>query len=1140
MYNLKKAGMRSKNSCKCSKKLLRALLLSTLFAVPSQFASAQLNIALSNAQLGTMIKQIQSQSQYQFFYDDDLADTPISSVNVKDASVEEVLNTALAGKGISYRVDENVVYLSKASTSPSASSTSLKAAQQQTKTLIGRIIDAKGEPLIGVTVIEKGTTNGAITDFDGNYSLSVPDAAVLQYSYVGYQTVEMSVAGKNVIDITMKEDTEVLEEVVVTALGIKRSEKALSYNVQQVNAEELTRNKDANFINSLSGKVAGVTINASSSGVGGVSKVVMRGTKSIMQSSNALYVIDGVPMYAGTNEGGTEFSSKGATEPIADINPEDIESMSVLTGAAAAALYGSDAANGAIVITTKKGKEGRLSITVNSNTEFTNTFVTPSFQNRYGTGSSLTEGDQIHSWGKRLNESNSYGFDPVSDYFQTGITGTESISLSTGTDKNQTYASAAAVNSRGIVPNNKYSRYNFSFRNTTSFLDDKMTLDVGATYVLQKDQNMVNQGTYNNPIVGAYLFPRGNDWEDIKMYERYDPVRKINTQYWPVGDAGIVMQNPYWVNYRQLRNNDKDRYMLNASLSYKILDWLSVSGRVRLDNSINTYTEKYYAGTNTQMTEMSTRGLYTNATSKDKQLYADFLVNINKTFGEDWSLQANIGTSFTDMRSDVLEIRGPIADGTSAFEGETPGLANEFNIQNLSAKKTSRLQSGWREQTQSIFASAEVGYKSTYYLTLTGRNDWPSQLAGPNSTSKSFFYPSVGASVVLSELMPNLNQDYLSYMKLRASFASVGTAFERYIANPRYEWDSSTGQWSNTTQYPLYNLKPERTESWEVGLTMRFLKDFNLDLTYYNTVTKNQTFNPELGVSGYSALYIQTGAVRNQGIELSLGYEKEWNKFRWSSNYTFSTNQNKILELADNAINPATGESFSISTLNMGGLGSARFLLKEGGSMGDIYSNRDLKRDANGNIYVDATGQIATETISNVDDYIKLGSVLPKANMAWRNDFSWNNFRFGFMISARLGGVVFSRTQAMLDDFGVSEATAEARDLGYVLVNGNDQINPEAWYRGIGSGDAVAQYYTYSATNVRLQEASIGYTFPRKMLGDVCDLTISLVGRNLWMLYCKAPFDPENVASTNNFYQGIDYFMMPSTRNIGCSVTLKF
>lgn len=262
--------------------------------------------------------------------------------------------------------------------------------------------------------------------------------------------------------------------------------------------------------------------------------------------------------------------------------------MSVLTGAAAAALYGSDAANGAIVITTKKGKEGRVNITVNSNTEIFNAFVTPDFQNRYG-----TSGGQItHSWGNLLNSSNSYGYNPTSDYFQTGVTGTESISLSTGTDKNQTYVSAAAVNSKGLIPNNKYARYNFTFRNTTSFLDDKMTLDVGATYVLQKDQNMVNQGTYNNPLVGAYLFPRGNDWEDFKMYERYDASRKLDTQYWPVGDAGMVMQNPYWINYRQLRNNNKDRYMLNASLSYKILDWLSVSGRVRLDNSFNDYTEK--------------------------------------------------------------------------------------------------------------------------------------------------------------------------------------------------------------------------------------------------------------------------------------------------------------------------------------------------------------------------------------------------------------------------------------------------------------------------------------------------------------------------------------------------------------------
>lgn len=1117
-------------------KFFQALLILLFMLIPVQWAAAQLTLSTPRTTLGTVIKQIQSQSKYQFFYSDKLSSISVDALQVKDASLENVLSTLLKGKNISYKVEENIVYLSDAESS--------QVTQQQVgkeRTISGNVVDSKGEPLIGVSILVKGSSVGGITDFDGNYRVTTNEAnPVLVFSYIGYKTQEIPLKGQASINVTLMEDTQVIDEVVVTALGIKRSEKALSYNVQQVNADDITRNKDVNFVNSLNGKVAGVNINASSSGVGGVSKVVMRGTKSIMQSSNALYVVDGVPMFAGTNKGGTEFSSKGATEPIADINPEDIESMSVLTGAAAAALYGSDAANGAIVITTKKGKEGRLNITVNSNTEISNTFITPRFQNRYGTGSSLSANDQIHSWGKLLNSANSYGFDPVSDYFQTGITGTESISLSTGTDKNQTYVSAAAVNSRGIVPNNKFSRYNFTFRNTTTFLDDKMTLDVGATYVLQKDQNMINQGTYNNPVVGAYLFPRGGDWDEIKMYEHYDQTRKLNTQYWPVGDAGIVMQNPYWINYRQLRNNNKDRYMLNASLNYKILDWLSVSGRVRLDNSINTYTEKYYAGTNTQMTEQSNRGLYTNASSKDKQLYADFLLNINKTFKDVWSLQANIGASFTDMRSDVMEIRGPIADGSAAFEGETPGLANEFSIQNLSAKKTARMQTGWREQTQSIFASAELGYKSTYYLTLTGRNDWPSQLAGPNSTSKSFFYPSVGTSVVLSEMIPNLNREYISYMKLRASFASVGTAFERYIANPRYEWSASTGQWSNTTQYPVYNLKPERTKSWEVGFTMRFLNDFNLDLTYYNTITKNQTFNPQLGVSGYSKLYIQTGAVRNQGVELSLGYDKTWNKFNWSSNFTFSTNQNKILELADNAINPATGESFSITTLNMGGLGSARFLLKEGGSMGDVYSNRDLKRDANGNVYVDASGQLATETIADMDNYIKLGSVLPKANMAWRNDFSWNNFRFGFMISARLGGMVFSRTQALLDEFGVSEATADARDLGYVTINGGDKISPESWYRTVGSGDAVAQYYTYSATNVRLQEASIGYTFSRKMLGNVCDLTISLVGRNLWMLYSKAPFDPESVASTDNFYQGIDYFMMPSTRNIGCSVTLKF
>ena len=288
------------------------------------------------------------------------------------------------------------------------------------------------------------------------------------------------------------------------------------------------------------------------------------------------------------------------------------------------------------------------------------------------------------------------GYDPRKDYFRTSTANSESFSLSAGTERNQTYFSAAAINSRGIVPNNSYDRYNFTFRNTTSFLNDKMRLDVGASYVLQEDCNMINQGTYNNPIVGAYLFPRGNDWEEIKMYERYNPVDKISTQYWPIGAAGMTMQNPYWVNYRNLRENRKDRYMLNAALSYDILDWLNVSGRIRVDNSHNTFTEKAYASTNTQLTELSENGLFGITKSMDRQVYGDALLNINKTFGDDWSLQANVGASFSDMKNDAMKIRGPISDGKS---GEKAGLANVFNIQNLSnSTRTTRSQEGWREQ----------------------------------------------------------------------------------------------------------------------------------------------------------------------------------------------------------------------------------------------------------------------------------------------------------------------------------------------------------------------------------------------------------------------------------------------------------
>lgn len=1111
-------------------------------AVPVQAQVKNITLKASNTPVSTVMQQIEEQSGYTFFYN--TKDIPLDrnvTLSVANKDIRAALDELFRNTNVSYSIDNKSIILSARG----------GAQPQQASQITGRIVDKNGVPVIGATIMISGTTQGTTSGVDGTFALQSnvsPAGMVLDVSFIGYKPQRISVNNRTSLSVTLEEDDQQIEAVVVTALGIKRQERAVSYNVQNI-SDEVFLTRDANMVNSLAGKIAGVTINASAAGVGGETKVVMRGSKSIEQSSNALYVIDGIPMCNFRSDGSEEFDSQGSSEAIADLNPEDIESMTVLSGAAAAALYGSDAANGAILITTKRGKAGQTTVTVTSNTEVLAPFVMPMFQTRYGTGDKLAgAANGIYSWGERLNAFNYRGYDPADDYFQTGVVGTETVSFSTGNERSQTYASAGAVNSRGIIPNNGYDRYNFTFRNTSSFLKDKMHLDLGASYIIQKDRNMVNQGVYSNPLVSAYLFPRGDDWADVEMYERYNPSRGIYEQYWPtMGADTYQMQNPYWISYRNLRENRKDRYMINASLTYDILDWLSVSGRIRVDNSNSDYTEKLYASTNNLRTEGSPNGLYGITKTNDRQTYGDVMVNINKTFGENWSLQANVGASISDMRSDASKVRGPIAygeqtgydkDGNAIYEPNN--IPNVFNVYNLSNSKTVREQIGWREQSQSVFFSAEVGFKGAYYLTVTGRNDWPSQLAGPNSVNSSFFYPSVGASVVLSEIIPNMPKN-LSYVKLRASYASVGLAFSRFYANPTRSWNSSTNSWNLSSQSPLYDLKPERTKSFEVGLTMRFLRHFNFDISYYNTRTINQTFNTGIPASSmYSKVYKQDGDVRNRGFEMSLGYKNTWNRFSWDSNFTASVNRNKIMKLGKEVIDPNTGKVTPIGDLNVGGMGNVRFILREGGSLGDIYSRADLRRDSNGDIYQDMDGNIFVDNKTQTKDFIKLGSVFPDANLAWRNDFRWRNFNFGFLLTARLGGVVYSRTQAVMDYYGVSASSADARDAGGIVINGNDLIDAQKWYQTVANGDTTPQYYTYSATNVRLQEASIGYTIPRKKLGDVCDITLSIVGRNLWMLYNKAPFDPEAVATTSNYYQGIDYFMMPSLRSIGFNVRVKF
>ena len=1100
--------------------LLGLFLSMTTIGMKGQHQVVKLDKTTTTIQ--QLISTIEKQTNLSIDYGQNALDlTKQVKVNSKTEKLSALLDAMIKETDLEYTISGRHVIITK--------STPQKPKQTGRKqTIKGQVQDVNGSPLIGVTVKVRGTNNAVVTDLDGNYTISANRGDILECSYVGFTTKDARVNG-NQLNLTLHENSKELNEVVVTALGIKREQKALSYNVQQVAGDAVSVNKDANFINSLNGKVAGVNINASSSGAGGASKVVMRGARSIMQSSNVLYVIDGIPMLNTGKEGSTEFASSGTSEGIADLNSEDIESMSVLTGAAAAALYGEKASNGAIVITTKKGSVGHTLFTITQNTELSTAFHTPKFQNKYGTGSNIREsGSESYSWGRLLNESNFMGYNPIEDYFKTGVMTTEAFTMSTGTEKNQTFLSASALRSAGIVPNNKYNRYNFTVRNTTSLLKDRMILDIGASYIIQNDRNMINQGVYNNPLVTAYLFPRGNDYQDMAMYEHYDTTRKIYVQNWDGLISELVGQNPYWINYRTPRTNKKYRYMMNAGLTYKFTDWLSLVARIRIDNSINTYEEKFYASTNMTLTG-SSNGMYNIQKSDGKQTYGDVIANIYKRFFEDkLSLVANVGASLSDLKWNQLGNRGPIDENL---------IPNVFTVTQINRARLIPEQSGYHDQTKSLFASVELGWRSQLYLTMTGRNDWPSMLAGPHSNKSSFFYPSIGSSWIISESF-NLPQQ-IDYLKVRASFASVGLSFPRWYANPKYTWDENKKQWSSQTTYPMYNLKPERTDSWEFGLQTRLFKHFNIDLTYYLTKTYNQTFDPKISASsGYSKMYIQTGNVRNQGLELALGYNNTWGEFSWRSNYTFSMNRNKIKELVTAYVHPQTKALITVDKLDEGGLGAAHFILKKGGTLGDLYSLSDIQRDSNGKVYVDESGKVYKNT--NVED-IKLGSIFPKSNMAWRNEFSWKGLNLGVMIAARFGGIVYSATQANLDYYGVSKTTANIRDKGGVSINdGENIINPETWFTTIGASDGIPIFYTYSATNVRLQEASIGYTLKKNVLFGFGELTFSLVGRNLLMLYCKAPFDPETTATTGNYYQGIDKFMTPSSRNLGFNIKLKF
>ena len=980
----------------------------------------------------------------------------------------------------------------------------------------GKVVDKGGEAVIGANILVKGTSTGAVTDLDGNYTLSVSPNATLVFSYIGMKSQTVAVNNRKQIDVTLEDEAKAIDAVVVTALGIKRSEKALSYNVQKVDNSALTKVKEANFVNSLSGKVAGVNITRSSAGIGGATSVVMRGSKSIAGNNNVLYVVDGMPIGNASRGGdGGEYGRPGSGEGISDFNSDDIESISVLTGPSAAALYGASAANGVIIINTKKGAAGSVKVNFSSNTEFLSAGVMPEFQNTYG-----TESNTYRSWGKKLETPSS--FNPR-DFFQGGYNTINSLNLSGGTDKNQTFVSVATTHAEGIIPNNEYYRYNFSGRNSSKFLNDKLHLDISGNYVMQGDQNMMSGGRFFNPLRPLYLFPRGDDFETVKIWERYDTDRRFNTQYWPYGTQGEDFENPYWIVNREMFTNEKHRYMFSFRAQYDILSWMNIAARTRVDNTYSTIKTKFYATTNPLFTGDTSlenaKGSFSQGEERYKQTYADLMLNINKKFDKDFVLTANIGTSFEDHYTTSVSVGGRLKT-----------VPNLFSTPNVDPDVTGGGgQSYHRTRNIAAFASAELGWKSMLYLTATGRTDWASQLVS-NGKTPAIFYPSIGLSGVISEMVKL--PSFISYLKTRVSFTEVGSPISQTGITPgTITYSMSGGKVTPISTYPYPDFNPERTRSWEAGLNARLFKGkVRLDATIYQSNTYNQTFLQNMSdASGYSGFYIQAGDIRNRGVELALGYEDNISKnISFSTNLTYTRNVNRVMELVKGYKNPIDGTVFDINVLT-----SPKYM-RPGDSMNDIFVQGILVKGKDGRFIEEGDGYRIDRS-----QRIKVGSSAPDFMMGWNNTLNLYGVNVSFLISARVGGNVSSSTQAMMDGYGVSKVTADARDAGAVVIDGQS-YDPKRYYTTIGL-NRLGAYYLYDATNIKLQELSIGYTLPKKWFGKVIsNASVSLIARNLLTIYRAAPYDSDMAGGTGTYSAGGDNFMPPSMRSVGFSLNLGF
>ena len=1123
-----------KKSIRQSKSLIISLFTAflCLAAGTVRAQAGRVTIDMQQVKMTQIMDEIEKQTKFLFIYDKNISVDRSASVQVREQPVAEALAQMLAGTDLTYEINSSNIILSKRSADAAASSSLHNVA--------GVVLDAHGQPIIGASVVIKGTTIGISTNVDGSFGLQIPASVkdpVLVVNYLGCEPQEIAVGSRADFRITMVESAVALDNVVVTALGIKRQEKALSYNVQQVKSEDIVTVKDANFMNALNGKVAGVQINSSAAGVGGAARVVMRGAKSLYKDNNALYVIDGIPMSNvsfGSNDDGLQGNYMGS-DGVADINPDDIENISVLKGPAASALYGSQAGNGVIMITTKKASSRKgqsLGVEINSTTTVEQQLTRfDDVQYIYGQGSNGRiygtiddRSNSSKSWGPKIDKNlKIWYFDNVlrpytisnhgiEDFFRLGVTANNSITLNKIYKDAGIRLSYSDLRNRDIVPNSGMNRSTFTVRTNTK-IGRKIDVDVKVNYVYEKVNNRpALAGDRNN--VGKNLSSLPSTYD---LYLLRDNYKDEEGKYYNWnGDVNRV--NPYWTINEMSNTSKKNRLISSASISYKITDKLKFKLSGGAD--ITEFSFEDFAPISTPSHES---GYLKTQTNSNRTINADAVLTYSTNLGKNMSLVGTAGLNL--YRVDNFQ---------TTITGKDMAEPDIKKINSFSDKTI--VESPYQKQINSAYAMVNLGYKNFAYLDVTVRADNTSTLI-----NNTYVYPSVSGSFIFSELLPSSVSRILSFGKVRASWAEVGNDTSPYQMSLNYGLyphpvgGVSSGQISNST-VPNRDLKPTRTRSWEVGMDLRLWQErLTLDITYYKSNTNKQTFQiPISGSSGYSSMVVQSGCVQNKGVEAVLGVKLRSGDFSYNASFAYTLNRNKIKSMVPyyTTLDGQVGSLNQITKSNIDG-GAASFLLREGGTMGDLWTKNVIKKDEDGNYLVNAGGKLEIVALSQ-----KVGSVLPKYTLSMNNDFRYKGFRAGFQLHARVGGKVLSATQAYLDGYGVSKASAEARDNGGIPVN-QGKVDAETWYTTIGTGK-VYSHYIYNATNIRLQEASIGYTLPKRWFRDVCSIDISLVGRNLWLIYCKAPFDPESASSTDTYYQGIDFFMQPSLRSYGFSVKLNF